>query len=352
MEISKVTILFVGNHFVSNHSNQNIWFELPKRLNLAGWGVLTTSTKEPKLLRLLNMLWIIFSKRAQYQVAEVDVFSDKAFIWAELAVSLLRSLKKPIVLTLHGGDLPIFAKANPKRVKRVLSAAQLVVSPSRYLQDKLNSYRDDITIIPNPVEVQSFPYRHRLSPEANLVWVRAFHEIYNPSIAPEIINDLKTDWPEIRLIMLGPDKGDGSFQRTIKMAESLGVLDKIDFPGGVSQQAVPGYLSKADIFINTTRHDNTPVSVIEAMACGLCIVSTNVGGVPWLLEDGVDALLVPPDDPIAMAKAVRRILTEPGLSVRLSANAREKAEQFSWSIVIPAWDNLFQDVLVGIHEQS
>jgi glycosyltransferase involved in cell wall biosynthesis len=81
------------------------------------------------------------------------------------------------------------------------------------------------------------------------------------------------------------------------------------------------------------------------MACGLCVVSTNVGGIPYLLEHEQDTLLVPSDDPAAMATAVRRLLTEPDLAERLSRNARQKAEQFDWSIVLPQWEALLISVM-------
>jgi glycosyltransferase involved in cell wall biosynthesis len=87
--------------------------------------------------------------------------------------------------------------------------------------------------------------------------------------------------------------------------------------------------------------------VLEAMACGLCIVSTNVGGLTYLLEDEHDALLVPPNDPAAMAAAVRRLLTEPGLAERLSRNARHKAEEFDLSVILPQWERLIETVADG-----
>jgi glycosyltransferase involved in cell wall biosynthesis len=93
--------------------------------------------------------------------------------------------------------------------------------------------------------------------------------------------------------------------------------------------------------------DNTPVSVLEAMACGLCVISTNVGGIPYLLQDEHDALLVPSGDDGAMAKAVRRVLTEEGLADRLSCNARRKVEQFDWSYILPKWERVLIDVAAG-----
>ena len=118
------------------------------------------------------------------------------------------------------------------------------------------------------------------------------------------------------------------------------MADRIAWPGGVPKADVPAWLSQGDIFLNTTNADNTPVSVLEALACGLCVVSTNVGGIPYLLEHEEDALLVPPNDLEAMAAAVRRVLTEPGLAERLSRNARKKAKGFDWSVVLPQWEEL------------
>jgi glycosyltransferase involved in cell wall biosynthesis len=197
--------------------------------------------------------------------------------------------------------------------------------------------RADLRLLPNPVSLDAYEFRERASARPRLVWLRSFHDIYNPTLAPKVLARLAAEFPDASLVMVGRDKGDGSFARTRQVAAELGVSGRISFPGGVRKRDVPAWLARGDIFLNTTDVDNTPVSVIEAMASGLCVVSTNVGGVPYLLEDGRDALLVPPGDEEAMAAAVRRVLTDPALAARLSRNARRKAEQFDWSLVMPQW---------------
>lgn len=126
--------------------------------------------------------------------------------------------------------------------------------------------------------------------------------------------------------------------------QRLKLGEQVHWEGAVAKRDVPNALNSGDIFLNTTNVDNTPVSVIEAMACGLCVVSTNTGGLPYLLDDEQDSLLVQPDDSAAMAAAVRRILTEPGLAERLSRNARAKAEQYDWSVILPRWEQLLTEV--------
>jgi glycosyltransferase involved in cell wall biosynthesis len=253
----------------------------------------------------------------------------------------LRLAAKPYVLTLHGGDLPGFARRWPGRVRRLLVSAAVVTTPSRYLREEMQGYRQDmLLLLPNPLNLKAYQFQLREHPRPRLIWLRAFHEVYNPVLALEVLAILASKVPDIHLIMVGPDKGDGSLSKTRRSARELGLEERISFTGQVSKQDVPLWLNKGDIFLNTTNVDNTPVSVLEAMACGLCVVSTEVGGIPYLLENGRDALLVPPGDPEAMAAAVDRILQQPTLAGSLSLRARRKVEQFDWGIILPQWEEL------------
>ena len=92
-----------------------------------------------------------------------------------------------------------------------------------------------------------------------------------------------------------------------------------------------------DIFLNTTNFDNTPVSVIEAMALGLPVVSTNVGGIPFLIEDEKDGLLTPKEDIIECAEQLVKIMTDNELAITLGEQARKKAISFDWKSVKTVW---------------
>ncbi len=339
------SILMVSNFLsASAGTSRGVCEDLAERLAARGWAVVTTSDRWNKLTRLADMLRTVWQRRRDYRVAQVDVFSGPAFVWAELVCRALRWLGKPYALTLHGGDLPGFAQRCPGRVRRLLGSAAVVTAPSRYLQEQMQPYRAGLRLLPNPLDVCQYPTRGREQPEPKLAWLRAFHGIYNPALAPRAAALLAKEFPGIQLAMIGPDKGDGSLQATQQAATEAGLEKQIFFPGKIAKADVPRWLDKSDIFLNTTNCDNTPVSVLEAMACGLAVVSTNVGGLPYLLEDGHDALLVPPEDPVAMAGAVRRILTEPGLAARLSTNARLKTEQFDWQMILPQWEEIFRDL--------
>ena len=336
-------LLIVGNFLSKAGGSRHVCEELAERLVRAGWNVRTASDRRPKVSRLLDMTAAVWRGRSREEVVHVDVFSGEAFLWVLAVVGLLRSLGKPYLLTLRGGSLPEFAARWPAAVRRILAGADAVTVPSGFLLREMRPYRADLILLPNPLDLSAYPHRNRRHTEPKMIWLRAFNEIYNPSLAPRVLALLARDFPGASLTMIGPDRGDGSLARTRDAASRLGVADRLRIIEGIAKSDVGRHLAEADIFLNTTNVDNAPVSVLEAMACGLCVVSTNVGGMPDYLRDQAEGLLVPPDDPEAMASAVRRILADPDLSSRLSHGGRSRAEATDWSVVLPRWESLFQN---------
>jgi len=174
------------------------------------------------------------------------------------------------------------------------------------------------------------------------------HAIYNPCLAARAVAELVGGYPTLELSVFGPDKGDGSMARLRAEIARLGLDGRVRIEGGVKKAEVPAAMSRGDIFLNTSDIDNTPVSVVEAMACGLCVVSTNVGGMPYLIEHGETGLLVPPGEPHAMATAISRVLEDRRLAARMSTRARAKVEHFDWGRVLPEWEQLFRSVAVRV----
>lgn len=344
------SILLIGNFLSGSVGTRAVGEDLGEFLVERGWQVILTSRHTNKFLRLVDMLNTTYTLRNTYHVANVDVFSGAAFYWAALVCRLLSAIHKPFNLTLRGGRLPDFMKRHPVRIRRLLASATHVNTPSKYLQLSLKPYRADIQWLPNGIDVANYQTCQRALNSHRLVWLRAFHEIYHPQMAIEALAILNSTGHDYSLIMIGPDKGDGSYQACIDLAKEKGISQKIHFTGPVDKQTVPSWLIKGDIFLNTTRYESFGVSVLEAAACGLPIVTTNVGELPYLWEHEQDALLVPPDDASAMAAAVCRLLTEPGLAEKLSQNARNKAQSFDWSLILPQWELLFQNLSVNLRE--
>ena len=337
-------LLMIGNYLSAARHTRSVGEELIMRLQQRGWQVLAASGQTNRLLRLADMLATTTFHARQYRAALVEVYSGQSFIWAEAVCAALRLLKRPFVLALHGGGLPEFTQRNPGRVTRLLASAAAVVTPSRWIAASL-AFHSNIQYLPNAIQVDQYPYTLRTDITPRLVWLRAYHAIYQPWLAVQALSELRKSFPSASLLMIGPDKGDGALERTQLAVHQLGLQDAVVFQGGVDKSEVPAWLNRADIFLNTTTYESFGVSLLEAAACGLPIVTTSVGELPYLWADGSKALLVPLDDPVAMANAIQRILSEPGLAEKLSFNGRKKAEQFDWSIILPQWEKLFNGLV-------
>ncbi|HAF61784.1 MAG TPA: glycosyl transferase family 1 [Anaerolineaceae bacterium] len=312
------------------------------KFNQAGYPIVLASSKNNKVIRLFDMLFTILSRHRDIDILIIQVYSGLSFIYVDICSWLGKFLGLPMIFHVHGGNIPNLVERKPCWARQVFNRADKFVAPSEYLAKSINKLGFSCITIPNIIELSKYPYRSIGFAKPKLIWLRSFHSIYNPTLAVKVVIELNKMGQKVLLTMVGPDKGDGSLDLTLETAQEYGVSQQISIIKGIPKSQVPYELSKSDIFINTTNIDNTPVSVIEAMACGLCIVSTNVGGIPYLLEDGVDALLVQPDDAVAMAKAVKKILNEPDLADKLSANARKKAEQFDWENILPRWEKILK----------
>jgi glycosyltransferase involved in cell wall biosynthesis len=340
-------VLFVGNFLSSHARKRGVSEDLADRLEQRGWTVLRTSSRVSRPLRLMDMVAVACLKGRCFKVAHIDVYSGPAFLWAEAVATVLRGMKQPYILTLHGGALPEFAERWPARVLRLISSASAVTAPSAFLARRMARFRR-ILIVPNALELRSYPPRRShgdLNPK--LVWLRSFHAIYNPRMAVEVLALLHRDYPGAELTMIGPDDGDGSLESTRQRAEELGVAASVRFTGPVPKYEVPLWLAEGTVFLNTTNIDNAPVSVVEAMASGLPVVSTNVGGISDLVDDEQTGLLVPAGDSPAMAGRIREVLRSPALSERLSASAKQRAALHDWSQVLPRWEELFHSIAIA-----
>jgi glycosyltransferase involved in cell wall biosynthesis len=116
----------------------------------------------------------------------------------------------------------------------------------------------------------------------------------------------------------------------------------VTFTGKLEKMEWVALARDHDIFINTTNFDNMPVSVIEAMALGLPVISSNVGGLPYLIDHQTDGMLVPPNDAEAFVNSITQLSNQPELVKDLVTNARKKAERFDWEVVKQQWFRLLE----------
>jgi glycosyltransferase involved in cell wall biosynthesis len=241
--------------------------------------------------------------------------------------------------------MPQFMARFPRWTRRVLRRADALVVPSPYLAQTLEEHGFRPEVIPNVINMEAYPFRRRVSVRPKLLWMRAFHSIYHPEMAVRVLARVRERLPDATLVMAGQDMG--LKPAVERLAGELGLSDAVRFAGFLDMDGKRREFAMADIFINTNRIDNQPVSVIEACAMGLPVVATSVGGVPFLLTQGDTGLLVADGDVDAMAEAVIRLTENEELSCRLSANGRGLAARSDASVVLQLWGSLFGRLLSG-----
>lgn len=303
--------------------------------------VIYASGKRPKLLRMLEMIQVLLHHRKSVDYVLIMVYSTLNFNFAWVMALLCRCLKKPYIACLHGGNLPARLQDSPSRSRHIFQYSKANIAPSGYLQNAFEQAGFVCECIPNPIQLNHYPFLYRTKYRPKLLWVRAFDKTYHPEMAIEVLAVLRKKYPEAALWMVGPDK-DGSLAICQELVKSLALEPHVTFTGSLSKSQWVALSTQLDIFLNTTRHDNTPVSVLEAMALGLPVVSTSVGGMPYLIESGKNGLLSPEGNVMAMVENIQLLLESAEKAQAICLQARKKVEGFDWAQLEQAWLKLLQ----------
>lgn len=336
----KRTIVYIDNFLAEHGATPTTGVTLTKLFEKEGYHVVRAGTKISKRARLLEMLGAI--RRNRGAIILIAVYSTSAFYFAWACARLCRLLGVQYISCLHGGNLPQRITKNAGLCAQIFAHSYTNVVVSGYLQASLNQHGWPSILIPNSINIAQYPFLHRTTVQPRLLWVRSFHQIYNPQLAIHLVTALAVNYPTVTLTMVGPDK-DGSLDACQKLAAKLGVHDKITFTGRLAVNEWVALSAKHDIFINTTNFDNLPVSVIEAMALGLPVISTNVGGLPYLVNNGQNGLLVNPNSTDEFIDAINSILSDSSFTASLSMEARNTAERFSELHVMQLWNKLLSE---------
>jgi glycosyltransferase involved in cell wall biosynthesis len=308
-----------------------------------GFVVHRSSAVKRPVLRTLHHLWSLLVWR-DTDILVIAVFSGPSFLIAEYATLMAKVFHHPrIVLFLHGGKLGEWERAHPRRVRRAFGRADRIFAPSAFLAASFRERGYDVGIIPNVLALDRYTYTPRSVARPRILWMRTFQDVYDPKTAVAVLARVAERHPDVTMTMGGADHG--ALDGTKQLAAELGVADRIDFAGYMDAATKEKAFADNDVYLNTNLADNMPVSLIEASASGLVPVATAVGGIPSLVQDGVDALLAPAGDVEALAAAVCRLLDEPATFESLSLGARALAERSGWPSVRQGWIDAFHELV-------
>lgn len=293
----------------------------------------------------VNEFLYVLSLRKLRSVDIVHVFS--ASYWSFLlgpapAILVAKLLRKPVVLHYHSGEADDHLRRWRSVVRPLLRLADEIVVPSSYLERIFSVHGYNVRVIPNLIDTSRYRYRERATPRPRLLAARNLERHYRLDVTINAFARLKTRFPEATLTIAGKGSQENSLRA---LSRHLGISG-IEFVGAVDPEAMPRAYDAADVFVNSSVVDNQPVSILEAFASGIPVVSTATGDIPLMLRGGEAGLLVEADD-VAVADAVIRLLEQPELSVNIARRARRALEQYTWPHVGAEWNALYNTLAGG-----
>lgn len=288
------------------------------------------------------MLDIIFSILCtKYSLIFFDVFSGQAFKIVQIGSLLAKIRSRKQVFTLRGGALIEFTEKNKNTIIKTLKRATYIQTPSLFLKEYFDNLGFKIYYLPNPINLEKFPFKRDDIIENSILWVRAFKNIYNPDLAVKILYEVRKTNPSATLTMIGPNKG--TLNETIKLIKNLGLEDSIKIIGPVKNELLFNYYQTHEVYLNTTSYESFGVAIVEAASCGIPIVSTSVGEIPYLWDQNKEMMMISKFEPDSLAQIISYLFLNPELASEMAANAQKKALGFSWDSIKDKWEKIFND---------
>lgn len=276
-------------------------------------------------------------------IAILDIYSTKVIYQTILVFCLLKLRRIKIIAVFHGGGIVSKWDSRSWLFSAFLKYSDVVTAPSMRMCSFAANKGYKVRYLPNPIDLSVFkkiPAVEKV--ESGLLWVRAFSEIYNPNIAIETLALLKPDFPEVRLTMVGPDKGNRC--NSEELVRRLELTDSVTFVGAVPNRELIHFYRSHTVFLNTTSFESFGTAVAEAAATELPIVSSNVGELPYIWVDKKDILFAEELDAECFAKQVRVILKNGEFAQQLGHAAAKRVQEFELSRINAQWISLFDEL--------
>lgn len=300
----------------------------------------TASGKKNQLLRFFDIIVHFFRDGLSSDKIIIDVYSTAAFQFAFILGMLSHLFRKPFILFLRGGNLPYRFEQSPIKVKWLFSRAQHIIAPSHYLAEFFRKQGFQVEIIPNIIPLEEYLFQERKQIRPRILALRGFGKPYNPLMTLKAVNLIKDQVKELKVLMLGNPE-EPHYQEVMEYIRDNQLCSIVELKSKMPKKEWITLSKDYDIMVSNPVIDNTPVSLIEGMALGMCVISTKVGGVPYLVSEK-ECMLIESDDAEGLAEAILEVIQNPGLAHQLSNNGRKKAEEFDWKQVKPLWERVLK----------
>jgi glycosyltransferase involved in cell wall biosynthesis len=216
----------------------------------------------------------------------------------------------------------------------------MVVVPSLYTQQIFRKFGVEAKVIFNVVNQEDFPFKRRHVFKPSFIVSRNLEKIYNIPCVLRAFKLIQTKFPAAELTILGS----GSQEESLKSISKRLKLRNVEFTGIVEHRMIKKYYHNADFMLNASVIDNMPISILEAFSSGIPIVSTEAGGIAYMIKDGRNGMLSPLNDQNCLAEKAIYLVENQDVARRISENAYEDCiKLYSWRANWKKWLSLYAD---------
>jgi L-malate glycosyltransferase len=255
------------------------------------------------------------------------------------AATIGRLLGKKVLIHYHSGRAEDYLRRSIL-ARRVLRGADLVVVPSSFLVEVFSRNGIKSIVIPNVVDPLRFQYRRRELFGPRILCTRNFEQHYGVDMVLKAFSIVQQKYPDAHLSLVGS----GTMANQLReLTRSLN-LGNVEFKGAIPPGKMPDVYDQHDVFINGSRADCSPVSILESFCCGLPVVTTAAGGISTLVSHEQNGLLSTPGDHEALAANVLRVLGDPPLARGLAERARTTVEAHTWQNLRARWLHAYESL--------
>ena len=294
------------------------------------------------LFTTLYQWLLLFLNIPRYDIVHIFSASYYSYLLAAApAILISRLFGKRCVINYRSGEAEDHLANWHLTAIPIIKLANRIVTPSGYLVDVFARFGLKAQAIYNIVELDRFPYREREQLRPVFLVTRLLEPLYNVACVLRAFALIQERFPEAKLTV----GGDGFLRPDLEeLARQLG-LRNTEFIGFVPFDKMPELYNETDIYLTATDIDNMPSSITECMASGVPVVTSDAGGIPYIVTNEETCLMIPRNDHQAMADAAFRLLSDPALAKRITRNARESSKKFMSPGVRAEWVRLYRELL-------
>lgn len=257
----------------------------------------------------------------------------------------------PLIVTVWGTDIAD-ALAGKRIitpiVRRALKAARFVTATSRFLMDQAvrfeSSVADKLVYVPFGVPIKvAEKAPDKSGGPVRIIFAKQFHTTYAPEMVLRSFSASCRMDIELHLTMIG---GGPLHNRLLRLAQSLDIADRVDIRGWVEMLEAESLIAGADIMVMPSNKESFGVAALEACASGVPVIASNVGGIPEIIEDGRNGILIEPGDEKALTEAIVKLSGDPALRQQMGEAGRKIArERFDFDASLDLMENLYRKTL-------